>query len=264
MADISETVIIFILFLHSATSQTSEVARIDALMTTDRQKCIDAEVNLATVLANLSTTVEDLASTLKSNFLSRELVTSLENLDSLMKMQMTVNNFEPYVNISTCGDINYKITMIEFDQQKILRCIIQGRTNATDLYVRYAQVAAFSGRVVTTQYYSSVLSIMRRTVNILTEYNRLLGVYSQSYSNLAISSALLNAFKRNYCSCLKTAAITGYNSTLETNVNFIENRLITLQNMVKNQINISLNNVKAAYSSVISKKLIYLLFKKLL
>jgi hypothetical protein len=253
MTDIKQIFLVLILWINSATSQVGEVEKIDSMMTSDRKKCIDAQANLVSLHSNLSKNVTSLVSTLRSNSLSLNLVTALENLNNLLKMQMSVKDFEPYVNITTCGDINYKITMIEFDQQKLLRVVNRARINSTDLYTCYAQVAAYSGQIVTTQFYTSVTSVMTQTVTILSEFNKLVVVLYQSYTNCAINSNMLNIFKRTYCSCLKTVSMTGYNSTLEANVNVIESKLVTLQTSIKNHTSTSLSNVRAAYTAITSE-----------
>lgn len=253
------------LTFHLATSQYREAAQIDSSMTTDRQRCIDHESTIATMLSNLSTTITNVTTSLRAEFLSRDLCTALDNLNSLCQMQMTINSFVPYVNISTCGDVNYKITMFDFDQQKIQRVRTRASNNITALYARYAQVAIFSGQIVTSSYYTSVTSIMTRTIAIVTELSRYSGItLAQSISNCIINSNLLNIFKRTYCTCLKTASMSGYNSTLETNVNAVEAALVKVQTSIRNLTTNALNLVKAAYTSVTCKFLIILYIPKYL
>jgi hypothetical protein len=253
MADIKNFFVLFILFFRSATSQTTEADKIDNAMTADRQKCIDAQSTIASMHTSLSTSVASLITIIRSNSYSKDLLTALENLNSRLKMQSTVKDYEPYVKISTCGDVNLKITMIDFDQQKHLRVINRARMNVSDLSVTYSQVAGYSGQIVTTQYYTNVTSIITRTAAILTEYSKMISVIFQSYANCAVNSVLLNTFKRTYCTCLKTASMTGYNSTLVANVNVVESRLVTLQESVRNHTTNALNNVKNAYTSITSK-----------
>jgi hypothetical protein len=248
--------IFLVLIFQFATSQTPyrDAATIDASMTTDRQKCIDHEATISKMHSNLSTTVQSVIDKLEAEFLSRDLCTALKNLKSLLQMQMTINSFVTYVNISTCGDINNKITMIELDQQKIGRIRTRASNNITALYARYGQIARFSGEVVTTSHYSSVTAVMSSTISVVTELSKYSGItLALSISNCIINSNLLNVFKRTYCTCLKTAAMSGYNSTLEANVNVVESALTKTQASIKNFTNTALTLCKAAYTSVTSE-----------
>lgn len=253
---ILKVLLIFVLAFQFATAQYKEAAVIDASQTTERTNCINHEKVLATMFTSFSAKISDVISNLTAEFLSKNLVTAFTNLKSLVDMQATINSWMPYENISTCGDINYKIVSMELEQQRYLRVRSRAIKNATDFYLRYVPCVQYSVEVISSNYYALVSSALADARSIYAEYNKYQGItLIKSYSNCAVNSNLLNTFKRTYCSCLKSAQMsTGtYNSTLETTVGFIENALKKLQEAVKNRTVIALTTCRNSYTSITSE-----------
>lgn len=244
-----------ILVFRTATAQYREAAQIDGIATTDRTKCIDHEKTLASLLTTLSANITSLVTSLESEFLSKDLCTALKNLNAEVQRQLTINNYVAYTNISTCGDINYKITTFDFEKLRTLRLINWGRTNFTRLYQLYAQTVAFSGQIISSSYYTTYQTYSRQMTSYFTEVNKYLGItLPQSYSNTVVNGNLLTVFRKTYCTCLKTAKMTG-NSTLNYNVAAVEAPLIKYQSTINNLSTTASSLVKAAYTAVTSEYL---------
>lgn len=201
--------IFLIVLIKLATSQYTEKEAMDSKMTSNRDALINKETYLSYVLGNLSESITNISAILKSEYLSKDLVTSLDSLNSMVKLQMTIKNFEPYVNISTCGDINYKMIMIEFDQQSIMKVISNVQKNISLLPPLYSKVAIYSSQIVLTTYYSTVRAIYLKAVSMVTEYSKYISLLSTSYSNMASFNVQLQVFKKKYCTCLSKVSMTG-------------------------------------------------------
>lgn len=201
--------IFLVVLVELATSQYTDKAAMDGKMTSDRQGLIYREIYLSNLLGNLSASITNCSSVLKSQYLSKDLVSALDSLNAMVKLQMTIKNFDPYVNVSTCGDIQYKIIMIEFDQQKLRRVMSDVYKNISLLPPLYSKVAVYSSQIVLTSYYASVRSIYLNSVAIITEYSKYIGLLSTSYTSLAVFDIQLTVFKKKYCTCLNKVAMTG-------------------------------------------------------
>lgn len=246
--------LIFILTLKVIAAQLPEAAKIDELITKDRNLCIASESKIAASLTDLSTVITTLWTTLKAGSYSKDLVTSLDALNTVVKLQKTIKNCVPYVNISTCGDINLKITMMDFERQEYLSEITDTRLNISYIYIPYTQVTAYSGMVATTSHYTSVRSVMTKTVEIITLYSKHTAILAQNFANCAYYSVLLSNFKKSYCGCLKSVRMTNSNnSTLDTNILKVENPLVAHERAIKNITRSALAAARAAYTAVISE-----------
>jgi hypothetical protein len=161
---------------------------------------------------------------------------------------MTLNSYENYVNISTCGDINRKITFLDFDDRKTRSIMSKIVANLTAINKANAEVlTAYNLNLRSlSANEKSVLDITRQTSKIVAEYldyNRLLVLH---IGKLAQFNAFLTIFKKRYCQCLTTVAWTGSDSTLESNVELVENELLAEQSKIINLTSNALEKVKMA------------------
>lgn len=91
---------------------------------------------------------------------------------------------------------------------------------------------------------SNQQTVIKETSNLFYEFNVYKTVLVQNIGQVAYFNALLTVFKKQYCQCLTTVAWTGYNSTLQTNVQVVENKLIKYQKLIINQANSTLKTAK--------------------
>lgn len=127
-------IFLFLIFLNFSLSQIPQQAELDAKLSSANQDLINGELRIAKVLSDYHIIIFNSSASLSS---TKSLKTSLDNLANVVEQQMTINNFSPYVNISTCGDINYKITMLDFDQQKFHSILNEVNTNVTAIYGKF-------------------------------------------------------------------------------------------------------------------------------
>lgn len=59
----------------------------------------------------------------------------------------------------------------------------------------------------------------------------------------------LNTFKKSYCTCLNSVSYTGFNSTLESNINILERNLKIIETNIRNWSNQTLNLIGFALKS---------------
>lgn len=63
-----------------------------------------------------------------------DLVTALRNLAECLIRQSSLDNYPPYQNISTCSDVNMKITTLQFDIKQYYSLYVKAAANLTELY----------------------------------------------------------------------------------------------------------------------------------
>lgn len=61
-------------------------------------------------------------------------------------------------------------------------------------------------------------------------------------------------FRRKYCTCLDRISYRGVNSTLRSNVQVIEDKLITFQNSTLSLANVTLTRIRNAYNITVGKE----------
>lgn len=245
--------LLFIQILLTLNSSTFALfhSEIDEKLSDANSGRIYKENRIRKVLQDFSKQIQNCKSNVK-NF--RDVSNALENFNNLIQLLMTIDSFKAYENISTCGDLNYKIIKFDFDQRKLICTMDQVRVNTSLLYKSQSELL--------TAYYSNLnalgyLSTTERSVwNVTQQLNQILSPYwdylrtlTIDYGNLNYFNSLLMIFKKNYCQCLETTSYSGKNSTLEANVQVIESRLIDEQKRILNLTSIALSNVNSALKS---------------
>lgn len=235
-----------------STAQISNQAEIDEELTNSRNALIYKEKRIAKVLSDFNEQIVNCSNSLKSNTQLKELTCSLDNFAAIIQLQKTVNNFLPYENISTCADINRKITMLDFEQKMFQTVSSQVSTNITAIYNQYnnvvrkysLSVAALGG--VGSQNQQNVFAIIQKTSGVISEINSYNPLLTQVLGRVSYFNAILSAFKKYYCQCLQTVAWTGYDSTIENNTELIESQLKKFETRIASHSNLTLSRVKSA------------------
>jgi hypothetical protein len=96
---------------------------------------LDQEENLlSSMMVNVITVVKSIKDSLSTFPRYSDLVTALDNLQNVLDRQSSLDNYAPYENISTCNDVNYKITTLEFDIKHYYSLWSKVATNLTEMY----------------------------------------------------------------------------------------------------------------------------------
>lgn len=243
---------IIFLFFSFSSAQIPQQSEIDEQLTNSRDALIYKEKRIAKVLSDFYQQIVNCSNGLKSNSQLKDLANSLDNLASLVQLQTTVNNFLPYENISTCADINFKITMLDFEQRKFQCVMSQVSKNISAIYGQYNNVvrqysltiSALGGIGSVNQ--QNVFAIIQRTSTVISEMISYNPILAQTLGRVAYFNAILSTFKKYYCQCLANVAWTGYNSTLENNTEVVENQLKLFEKRIITQANLTLTRVKSA------------------
>lgn len=238
----------FITIFLCANFQLLHKSDIDAQMSEQSEALIYKQSRISFVLTKFSTQIKNCCDKVK-NF--PEVLTSLENFDHLVKVLRTLDDHEVYVNISTCGDINKKITMIDFERNNLMKIIRNVNTNTSqmtrqngELLVSYNKnFRAMSGE-------KCAFDVVQTFSEILKDFSDYVRVLLLGISKLTRFNGLLTFFKLNYCDCLKNVAWTGFNSTLETNLQIVENKLVENESKIRNLTLESSKNVEIAFNSI--------------
>lgn len=191
-----EKLLIFLLFIKIASSQM-DIAVMDARMTQNRQDLINRELSISYLFGNLSQLITNCTDNLTAQFLSRDLILELNNTNNIVKLQMTLKDFEAYNNISTCGDINYKMITIEFDQNYLLQVALQASRNISIFAAAYSRAFSCAGQIYfsSNSDYQTVVSIVRQSIAIVQAIQQLIGQIYRQHGNLASFNNQLLVFR---------------------------------------------------------------------
>jgi hypothetical protein len=190
------------------------------------------------------------------------LCAQLENLVLLLTDLATLDNFWPYDNFKACSDANRKVTEIDFDLRQYWELIGKVASNITRLARENTWIAYYHGMAYPTLMFNyenkpemqqRVATVMRTTNGIIVEYYNYMGQLGRAIVNETVLNTHLNWFKRQYCVCgMNMNGNIGSNlSTLESNVQYIENPLVGLQTEVLTVANSALTNAQAAAASLV-------------
>ncbi|KAL7013650.1 hypothetical protein ACKWTF_015504 [Chironomus riparius] len=226
-----------------ATALDTHLAKITTNLIAEQSKIIQMLTNQTSIIQSAIATITNVP----------DVVTALNTVMTIMTKQTTANNYAKYQAITTCSDVNVKITSINFDVQKFLMLANKAYINATAIYQQNVWISYYySINLVALGIGSSnqqnVYKIIQQLNNIVVEYltytNQLLVAASTEYG-LGVQ---LSFFKQKYCSCPSTisSAVAGNVSTLDSNINFLEQPLITRQQKLITLSGTALSYVKSA------------------
>lgn len=135
------------------------------------------ESKLSEMMLKIVPTINSTSDSLSSFPRYISLVTALNNLEAVLIRQSSLNNFRPYENISTCSDVNIKITTLEFDIKQYYSLWAKAATNLTEMSRFNALVTHY---YAVNLYYLGVGSTVQVTINsvialvnkVIVEYYR--------------------------------------------------------------------------------------------
>ncbi|KAL7013649.1 hypothetical protein ACKWTF_015503 [Chironomus riparius] len=245
------SIFIIIAIISTASGQTTfDATALDTHLAKITTNLIAEESKIIQMLTNQTSIIQSAIATITN---VPDVVTALNTVMTIMTKQTTANNYAKYQAITTCSDVNVKITSINFDVQKFLMLANKAYINATAIYQQNVWISYYySINLVALGIGSSnqqnVYKIIQQLNNIVVEYltytNQLLVAASTEYG-LGVQ---LSFFKQKYCSCPSTisTAVAGNVSTLDSNINFLEQPLITRQQKLITLSGTALSYVKSA------------------
>ncbi|XP_070504903.1 mucin-3A-like [Chironomus tepperi] len=225
-----------------ATALDTQLSQITTNLIAQQSKIIQMLSSQISVIQSANATLTNVS----------DVVTALNTVVAIMTKQTTANNYANYQPITTCSDVNMKITSINFEVQKFLQLANRAYANATALYQQNVWISYYySINLVALGIGSSnqknINNIIQQLNNIVVEY--------LTYTNQLLVAATtefglgnqLSIFKQKYCSCPSTisTAVAGNVSTLDANINFLEQPLITRQQKFIDLSSVALSYVKA-------------------
>jgi hypothetical protein len=110
---------------------------IDATLSSTNENSIYEQAALVKKLTDLQPQIQTCTDALKAQNIAPKLVTYLEIIAQLVQQFSTMDYFEAYENVSTCDDINYKITLMDFDVRKYRDIIVKCAYNSSQLTQNY-------------------------------------------------------------------------------------------------------------------------------
>lgn len=122
------------------------------------------ESKLSEMMLKIVPTVNSTSLTLSTFPRYVNLVTALNNLETVLLRQSSMSNFRPYENISTCSDVNIKITTLEFNIKQYYSLWAKVATNLTQLHRFNALVTHYYAVNI---HYLGVGSTAQVTINSL-------------------------------------------------------------------------------------------------
>ena len=245
------SIFVLIVLTSTASGQTTfDATALDTQLSQITTNLIAEQSKIIQMLTNQTLIIQSAIGALTS---VSDVVTALNTVITIMTKQTTANNYAKYQAIATCNDVNMKITSINFDVQKFLMLANKAYANATAIYQQNLWISYYySINLVALGIGSSnqknVYNIIQQVNSIVVEYltytNQLLVAATTEYG-LGIQ---LSFFKQKYCSCPSTisSAVAGNVSTLDTNINYLEQPLITRQQKLITLSGTALNYVKTA------------------
>jgi hypothetical protein len=199
-------------------------SEIDAKLSDFNDARIYFENRISKVFSDYSKRIQNCSNSLRNSQNSpQNVLTALVNFQTLISQISTIKNFEVYENISTCGDINKKITILDFDQRKLSWICEKINFNVSLSYKQHSELLrAYQTNLNTLGYMSNnermvakILSDLPNVLKVLFEYSSKLAL---DIANLNYFNAILSAFKESFCQCLKTVSWTGKGSTYDANI----------------------------------------------
>lgn len=166
------------LFIETFQQIQYDASKFDSDLFQISSKLVAEESKLSEMMLKIVPTINSTSESLATFPRYESLVTALNNLAAVLIRQASLNNYRPYENISTCSDVNFKITSLEFDIKQYYSLWAKVASNLTELY-RF--------NVLATHYYA---------VNLYY-----LGVGSTAQVNISSVIALVNKVVTEYYRC---------------------------------------------------------------
>ncbi|KAG5683274.1 hypothetical protein PVAND_012564 [Polypedilum vanderplanki] len=240
-------ILIFIIVCASSsqfvTAQTYNATVYDVQLQDIWNNLILEETKIASMMNNFIAFIQLLNSTLQPLNISQctQFLGSFDYLVQTLTNLSTLANYGPYSAISTCSDVNQKITDIEFSIRIYREIIANIYTNITILSNRNFYTILYYSQCWYYLKYGSVnqqkaATVLSTTSGLITEYYNYINLLSRDITNETIIAANLKVYKKNYCVCNAnmTTTAAANTSSLEYNLQYIEAPLISLQNAIYN------------------------------
>lgn len=138
-------------------------------------KLVAEESKISGMMLKIVPTINSTSDSLSTFPRYVSLVTALNNLELVLMRQSSLNNYRPYENISTCSDVNFKITTLEFDIKQYYSLWAKAATNLTEMHRFNVLVAHY---YAVNLYYLGVGSTVQVTINsVIASVNKVIVEY---------------------------------------------------------------------------------------
>ncbi|KAG5667109.1 hypothetical protein PVAND_015108 [Polypedilum vanderplanki] len=261
---------ILLMCCHSVTSQYSGPI-IDAQLTQINSGLMAEETKLSQQIKTLISTINQTNSNLQTQnktltTLQQKLITnfyaSFQDLANLLTDLSTLKNFWPYTNVTTCADASRKETEIDFNIRYFEMIGAKVWSNLTRLTAQYNWVAyngflAYSTIITKfnngTMVQQQISQTMALTGGLMTEYNKYFMMLTKAVVNESTINVYLSFFRNQICKCPTNFSSAGNTNltTLTTNVQYVEQPLVSLETAVIAAANAALSNANTAVNTLV-------------
>jgi hypothetical protein len=208
----------------------------DTELSNMHDKLMAIETDLIAKIKSMCELVDTAIASVSSNDALLALTESLKMLKSNLERLVTVSSYWEYEHITSCTDINMKITNLELNIRMYMSLIVEVSRNNTWL--------AYDTNMMTSNY---LLRRFQLTSDQITTFDSIISssvqlqmAYIAYIRELSVTSSLetyvmvnMKVYRSKYCVCSNSSTTTG-TSNLETNFNYIEKPLTTRQAKIVN------------------------------
>jgi hypothetical protein len=249
---------------YTASSIDSQLQQINTRLVSEEakieQQILDLVAFINMTQSNLQTQNKTMMKQQQQHMMN--LQAELQNLALLLTDLATLDNYWPYSSFKTCSDANRKVTEIDFDIRSYWQLIGKLHGNISRLARENVWVAYYHGMAYSTlkinynnglEMQRRVATVMSSTNGVIVEYYNYMGQLARAIVNETIINTNLNWFKGDYCVCgVDLDGNIGSNlSTLEGNIQMVEQPLVELQTAVLAVANDALVKAQAAAASLV-------------
>jgi hypothetical protein len=233
--------------LLTPTSPYYNLTAVDSELHRIQKTLLDEEALLKSMILNLTGLINSTLTSIQSkpSFSQVSLMKLLEFLIDLM----TVSSYWEYEQFSSCSDINMKITNLELNWRTYTGLLVEIAANNT--WLAY-NTNIMAGDYLIRQYQldsiqiASFQKIIQDSIKLQLEYANYARMLASAMTFEVTILANLKIFRSKYCICSNSSSIAP-TSNLESNLNYIENPLITRQSKIVNISKVAkdqVNNIK--------------------
>lgn len=224
--------LIFFALAAIASSQLNDVDTMDRQLSTLNSNNKNKELR---VIAMVKTQLSALNTAMSGTSSIAKLQSAINDTITLYNKLSTIDNFGAYENISTCNDINIRITTLEMEIRRYATLQVNYNLNASYVQtcVNYMTVyfAANRASVSSTLNFQSVIDAGNSLVRYMISCIETLALSASTYAQIR---ANLITYKSSYCICQSTITDVAKStvSTLESNIAKVEAPLVACQRVL--------------------------------
>ncbi|KAG5667115.1 hypothetical protein PVAND_015114 [Polypedilum vanderplanki] len=251
---------------------------IDAQLSQINSGLIAEELKLSQLMSNVISLISQTTTNLQTQNktmtalqqqIMTNLYTSLQDLATLLTDLSTLSNYWSYNSILTCDDANQKETEIDFNIRYFKEMGAKVWSNNTKLTVQNNLVSYYAFFAYSTLIYNynngatqqqQVAQVISNTTSVILEFNNYYFMLSKAVYNESVINTYLSLFKNQYCKCPSNFSSAGSVNltTLETNVQTVEQPLVSLEALVISAANAALTNANTAVGTFASNTALWL------